>query len=170
MSEVTIPIVIAGSSLIFTALNYINNHYNENAKLKERLGTLEEWKRNCEADSKNMANLQTTVKEISDKIVRLETKMELFWNSMTDMAADALHKPHKEFAEMDSLWEKWKDRTITVTELERLQQLLCDFRESKLSKNSNGEIFWASFTIARIQAFLSDAEESMKILTKPQIS
>lgn len=167
MSEITIPIVIAGASLVFTALNYINTHYNENAKIKERIVTLEEWKKiRCEADVKVIANLETAVKDISDKIVRLETKMELFWNSMTDMAADALHKPHKEFAEMDSLWEKWKNRTITVAEIGRLQELLCDFREKKLSNKSNGEIFWASFTIARIQAFLSDAEESMKILTK----
>lgn len=164
MSETT-PIIIAGASLIFTALNYINMHYNENAKLKERIVTLEEWKRiHCEVDSKS--NLETTLKDISDKIVRLETKMELFWNSMTDMAADALHKPHKECAEMDLLLEKWKERTITITELERLLALLCEFKKNKISKKTNREVFWASFTIARIQAFLYDAEESMKNLNK----
>lgn len=156
--SVEIPLLVSVGSLAIATLTYLNNKYKENAKLRERIQTLEEFKTDAEKyferTDKVLEKLDTCMRGNSEKITRLDTKMELFWNSMSDYAAQALH--HPETPEIDALLDKWRDRSISIAEMERLRTLLAERVAQKIGKQENGEVYWMTFLISRLTAKLMD--------------
>lgn len=54
----------------------------------------------------------------------LETKMEVFWRNMAVDVANVLHSPHEGWRGLDILLEKFRDETITDTEMSDLTAML----------------------------------------------
>lgn len=87
------------------------------------------------------------------RLTKLETKMELFWKAVGDRVMDMLH--HPELARRDMLSEKVKARTITLAELEELEELLeCELHEDKNKKSQKGLV--VALGIAYVKTLLLD--------------
>lgn len=158
----TIATLVALGSLTVAILNFIWARFKEGTKLRERISSLEQSRTDNEKSRASLKNLEDRESTNSDRLTRLETKMELFWTAMTDNAIKALHHPTETRA--DLLLLKFKEKTITLAEMEELKQLIRCRLDSKLAKKKNGESYWATFMLARIDMALVDAG-AIKITT-----
>lgn len=176
MEEITISMIISATSLILAILGYATTRFKEISDIKSKIASLENTLTAMLKEDDKINHKIETIENAQNENIKtvtiLLTKTELFWNAMSDFAVKKLHKPHPERAEIDALLDKWKNRTITITELETLRKKLCTLVDSKIQKKQNGEVYWATFMISRIDAFLVDTETSMKHLTAtlPQCS
>jgi hypothetical protein len=66
-----------------------------------------------------------------ERMVRLETKVEVFWKNVSFDAAKILHTPHPENARRDYLLEQFVSQQITRDQLVELIMLLKDIIEEK---------------------------------------
>jgi hypothetical protein len=149
-----LPFFASIGSLIVAILTFLWARFKEGADIKERISSLEQTRVDSKADCERLKCLEDKVSVNTDRLVCLETKMELFWNAMTSNAVKALHHP-KEF-KTDHLLEKLEAKTITPTEMEKLkEELNCRIKDTKNNKREE-EIFWASFILARIDVLLQD--------------
>lgn len=64
------------------------------------------------------------VATLADRLARLETKVDLFWQGIATKLAGVLHSPHPEHARRDYLIESFMDGSITVEELVELVDAL----------------------------------------------
>jgi dsDNA-specific endonuclease/ATPase MutS2 len=148
--------MIAIGSLVVAILGFLWARFKEGADLRERIAKLEQSQTDSAAIRQKLKDLDDKAVIISDRLARLETKIELFWNAMTDNAINALHHPME--TRSDQLLDKLKQRSITLSEMQELKELLCSRIESKTAKNKDGEVFWAAFMIARLDTLLSESK------------
>lgn len=69
------------------------------------------------------------MKDMSDRLKAVETKIEPFWNLIGDKMSKILHSPHTPV--LDRLLEKYDARTITVDETRRLAEMLIDIEQDR---------------------------------------
>jgi hypothetical protein len=108
------------------------------------------WRDNSKdtkADADRYANDQQTAQsrhaELSNRVSLLERMVDMIFKQVTINFAANLHKPHPNYAERDSLIEKYVREQITPDELERFRGVLeldrdnpdCDFRDQALAKS-----------------------------------
>ena len=109
--------LVAGGLVTF-AVGYI--------KLRERVTSIE----TCVKDQTDSVNkLKSSVDELGNKISVLnerittqEVKTSLWWDSVKTTMIDILHHPNN--PKRDRLLEKMKDKTISISELEILKDML----------------------------------------------
>lgn len=94
------------------------------------------------ASSRDMATL-------ADRLARLETKVDLFWQGVAVKLAGLLHSPHPEHARRDYLIESFMDGSITVVELAELVEAL------ELIKNDHGADTGAQVAAAVVLEFIA---------------
>lgn len=80
--------------------------------------------------------------QLADRLARLETKVEVFWRSVSFSAAAALHSPRPEHAERDRLLEGYMSGTLTGDQLgelvKELQRIDADHHASTADKLAAG--------------------------------
>lgn len=86
-------------------------------QILERITTTEAIIRQVSTDISRAASL-------SDRIVALETKMDVFWKGIAIDAAKMLHQPHPEFARRDYLLEQFTFDKLTKAEAKELADAL----------------------------------------------
>lgn len=95
------------------------------------------------------------------RITRLETKMELFWDAVSGQAAEMLHHPTT--PRKDELLRKLKEKTLTISELEELEQVLqCDIVENR----GTVKAFYTAFVLSRVRQLLLDRSNIVKLTEK----
>jgi hypothetical protein len=158
-----LTLILSAGSVIIAVLSLINTHYGERAKMQERIANLESFRKEkeifCDTCAKSLKALDEKADINSERVTRIETKMELFWSAMTAQAVDVLH--HPEETRMDELLVKLKLKTITPPELEELKCVLkTRFGNKNARKGNQG--FWAMVALTRIEMLLFDFSPSAR--------
>jgi hypothetical protein len=150
------PTFLSIGSLIVAILGFLWARFKEGADLRERIAKLEQSQTDSTSVQQGLKGLGDKVAINSDRLTRIETKIELFWNAMTDNAINALHHPTE--TRSDQLLDKLKTKSITLAEIQELKTLLrCRIKSFESSGQKNGaEIFWATFMVARLDVLLQD--------------
>lgn len=68
----------------------------------------------------------TDVVKVAERLVVLETKIDVFWRGVSLDAAKLLHSPHEKWAERDILLERFIAGTLTMDEAAKLATMLDD--------------------------------------------
>lgn len=79
-------------------------------------------------------DVEAIKKEVADgkeRLVKLETKVDVFWKGVGFDAAKILHSPHPEHARRDYLIERFMDERLTKEEMEELIRALIKARDDE---------------------------------------
>ena len=93
-----------------------------------------------------------------ERLTRIETKVDLFWNIVQEKMVDVFHSPDHKIR--DNLMDKWKAHNIDLEELIELQKLIC----SHYNNGDKMDKLAATLVLAKIEVDISD---KIKEQTKP---
>jgi len=104
--------------------------------------------------------LEKESREISNRIVALETKVDVVWKGVAFDLATVLHQPHPEYAERDDLLEKLLSDDIKAQELLRLRDILKDTVGTVHDEGNYGERVAASMLMRIIESTLISSPDT----------
>lgn len=84
------------------------------------------------AYNKNKRDINDSENKQRERIVALEVKVSLFWNSLAKDAAKILHTPHPENKRRDELLELFVESKINMSELRELVVILKNIIEDNI--------------------------------------
>ena len=116
------PLVLSIISLIFVALNFVKAQYLDKAADERR--RTEEARELAKCKAADELSLERRFSRIESQVGSIETKVGLFWATVTPALAALLHSPHT--PEADILIEKLSGNTINNEEIAELNSLLDD--------------------------------------------
>ncbi len=99
-------------------------------RLAERLATLEQKSLLPERFSERLASIEQAVSRLPEaqplinRLVTVETKIDLFWRGLSIDAARVLHSPHPEFARRDKLLEAFMAHQLSAADAVELGEML----------------------------------------------
>lgn len=101
-------------------------------------------------------NMKRHSEEVSNRIVALEVKIDVFWRGVAFDQAKILHQPHPKWARRDALLEKLLSQEITNEELVELREMLQDAVGEVHDVGNEGQRVAASILLRIIEANLPD--------------
>lgn len=145
----TISIIVSILGLLFGYLKYGREQEKRLTTLETKTPQAEEFMHRLERETEKFANLLVGQGE---KIIALETKMEVFWRAVEMSVIDMVKHPTAKIK--DELLDKLRDKTINIKELEELKQLLtCDVHTKRVSGLA------AALLVGRIDMLLYDSAQ-----------
>lgn len=105
----------------------------------------------AEVEARLTARIDKQEREVTERLVKLETKMEVFWGAIEENVPKMLHSPHTPL--IDGLLDKVRDRTITRDEAVTLKELLeKDFNSNPQQEHALGYVL----LIARLKEIIGE--------------
>ena len=145
------------SSFIFTLVALSWEHFKVIGGMSNRITKLET--KVAVLPPEYVKCLPQELAGIHDSISRMETKIDVFWKSIENMIVKQLHHPLPQFAKRDKLLDKFKDKTITIGELNQLKGML----SCTPIKKGDPEALAAVLLIARIDTILFDVTHNIVV-------
>lgn len=87
-----------------------------------------------------VGNVATDIRLVKEEVSKnttrigvLESKMDVFWRNVALDVAQVLHSPHEGWQHLDLLLDRFRDDTITSSEMSELTELLRKVKDGKFS-------------------------------------
>jgi hypothetical protein len=93
---------------------------------------------------------------LTERLAKLETKVDVFWRGVSFDAARLLHSPHPEFARRDELLERFQAQNLTAAEARELATMMSAVLEER--KSDPGQQMAASVILRYLAAWYKAAE------------
>ena len=116
-----LPVIAIVISAITLVIAIVNQRVNQSRWQTEQAESFRRWQ------AEQLAKQAIADRIQDDKITRLQTQMELFWNSISGNIGTLLKSPHT--PERDLLIYKFQHQELTLPEAELLRSIFVDEKE-----------------------------------------
>jgi hypothetical protein len=167
--DLTVIIAVGGFSI--AVVNFLYSRFKTTADLDKRITVIEEKEKNTDFIDDILAikdrltklesreDLTSKLNMICEDVRELKIKEGLVWGAVEKAMVDLLHHPNE--VERDVLLEKLRDKTITLAEMEVLEELL---QNAIIKKKGNPESIAATLLLAVVKQKIYENTSKIEVL------